>query len=292
VGERARAGEVLSAAHWNGGVWLQASLHRDVRIIGRALRCVFDDGSSVDGVIRPLPLLPPPSREEMAQRLTEAASEAFSRDRTGRAMELLERAIEICPSWADAIESLGVILGRLGRYSEAVEQMQRLLEVDPSSVMAHSNLSLFFNRLGDIEQAEHHLALATRASFAKPSTGSDVARRRGEAEALDADRRRREEMFRQVLEIDPDDAIAHFGLGELAIERERYSEAVAHLEKTVACDPTHTAARLALGRAFEGLGDERRAGDVYTEGVAVAARRGDGATAQKMQTRLTALQAR
>ena len=39
-----------------------------------------------------------------------------------------------------------------------------------------------------------------------------------EVEAAEAERRRREGMFRQILEIDPDDALAHFGMGELALE--------------------------------------------------------------------------
>jgi tetratricopeptide (TPR) repeat protein len=253
-------------------------------VVGREIRCGFESGDAVVAVIRDAPLLPPPTREEMAGRLTTAASASFARDSNDRALELLERAIAICPAWTDAHEAAGVILGRLGRHREAIDAIHRLLEIDPSSVMAHSNLSLFHNQLGDVEQAEHHLAMATRLSRGAPATGIDRV-----SDDAEIDRRRREGMFLQVLEIDPDDALAHFGLGELALERERFAEAVEHLERASAGDPTHAAAILALGAAFEAQGDSDRAREAYESGVDVAAKRGDAATARKMQERINAL---
>jgi folate-binding protein YgfZ len=284
VGERSNAGEVLSHAEWEGSVWLQVALHREARIIGRRLRAEFADGHTIEAVIRRFPLLETPNADSLAERLTVAASAAFATDETGRAIELLERAVEICPSHADAFESLGVILGRLGRHEEAIARMRRLLEIDPSSIMAHSNLSLYYNQLGDIETAEHHLGMATRLSM-----GGSVPARGEETAAEEADRVRREEMFRRVLEIDPDDALAHFGMGELLIEREDFAAAVDHLHCAISSDPGHSAAVLALGRALEGLGDVEAARDVYESGVETAARNGDLATAQKMQERITAL---
>jgi folate-binding protein YgfZ len=292
AGERARAGEVLSCAQWERSTWLQVSLHRELRIVGRTLDCVFGDDQVVEGVIHRIPLLRAPSPEEMADRLTVAASVAFGDDETDRSLELLERAVAICPSHADGFESLGVILGRLGRHEEAIKRMQCLLEIDPSSIMGHSNLSLFFNQLGDKEQAEHHLAMATRISMGGSAVvelpdraEADTA----EAEADEADRRRREGMFLQVLEIDPDDALAHFGMGELLVERGSFEDAVDHLQRAIASEPTHSAAILALGHALEGLGEDQKALVTYEQGVEIAAKKGDLATAQKMQERITAL---
>lgn len=288
AGDRKKAGRVLAAARWDGVGWLQASLHRELRVVGRKLRVVFADGTAIDATIRPAPHLLVPSREAMADRLAVAASASFAEGSNDRALELLERALAICPTSADARESLGVILGRLGRHHEAIEQMHRLLEIDPASVMAHSNLSLFYNQLGDIEAAERHLALATRVSFGGKASADPVEPAEEDA-AREIDGKRREEMFRQVLEIDPDDALAHFGLGELALERGRLDRAVEHLERAIEADPSHAAAVLALGRALEGRDDLDRARDAYERGVEIAAKRGDLATAQKMQERLTAL---
>ena len=289
VGDRERAGQILAAARWENRTWLQVSLHRELRVVGRELICTFADGQSTVAEVHSMPVLRPPSREEMADRLTVAASAAFAEDRTERALELLERATRVCPNWADAYEFRGVILGRLGRHHEAIRQMHRLLEIDPSSVMAHLNLSLFFNHLGDIEAAERHLALATRVSFGGEVAADPVESAKEELEEREADQRRREEMFLQVLEIDPDDALAHFGLGELAVERGRFTEAVTHLERAIESDRSHSAAILALGVAHEGLDDTDRARANYERGIEIAAKKGDLATATKMQDRLNAL---
>ena len=96
-------------------------------------------------------------------------------------------------------------------------------------------------------------------------------------------------MFRQVLEIDPDDALAHFGLGELALERQCLAQAVDHLEMAIAGDPNHTAAILALGAAREGLGDSEGARNTYERGITIATKKGDASSARKMQERINAL---
>ena len=72
----------------------------------------------------------------------------------------------------------------------------------------------------------------------------------------------------------------------LKVEAGAHREAVSLLERAVAADGNHSAAYLALGRAWEGLGEPDRAREVYATGVGVAARRGDLKTANAMHERL------
>jgi tetratricopeptide (TPR) repeat protein len=98
-------------------------------------------------------------------------------------------------------------------------------------------------------------------------------------------------MYRQVLELDADDALANFGLGQLKVEAGDHAGALPLLERAISIDREYSAAYLALGRAFEGLGELGRALAVYSDGSRVAARRGDLKTANTMQERLAALAA-
>jgi folate-binding protein YgfZ len=288
-----RAGEVLAVAGWKGLDYLEASVIRVLRVAGREIECRFEDDSAVLVRVHETPLLSAPDPEHWARRLTTHAAAAFAEDREEAAMTLFERAIAVCPQYADAYESLGVILGRHKRYSEAVDLMVRLLGVDPSSVMAHTNLSLYYNQLDRIEDAEREAAEAMRAKMGRDAVGRDHEEAaRQESETAAAERRRRAEMFRQVLELDPDDAMGNFGLGELLVEEGRYAEAVDHLERALAADPNYSAALLALGRAHEGANDLVAACETYRRGVDVAAARGDLATANKMQERLVVLESR
>jgi len=292
VGGRERAGEVLAVAAWEDSAYLEASVVRVLRVAGREIECRFEDDSTALVRVQETPFLSTPDPERWARRLTARATAAFAEDREEAAMALFERAIAVCPQYADAYESLGVILGRHRRFEEAIDLMIRLLGVDPASVMAHTNLSLYYNQLGRIEDAEREAAEAMRAKMGRDAVGRDHdkgARQKSEAEA--ADRNRRAEMFRKVLEIDPDDAMGNLGLGELLVEEGRHAKAVDHLERALAADPNYSAALLALGRAHEGADDLVAACETYRRGVDVAAAKGDLATANKMQERLVVLEA-
>jgi len=287
AGSKVKAGEVLGRVEWEGETYLHATLYRDLRVEGLDLKCRFEDGTDLEVGVRGLPLLETPVPEEWARRLELRAVDEFSADREDSAIQLLERAIAVCPSSADAYESLGVILGRHKRYEEAIGLMERLLTVDPESVMAHTNLSLYYNQLGRIEDAEREAAEAMRAGMRLKNEERDrTTSQLRESETVDEDRTRRAEMFRQVLELDPEDALGNFGLGELLVEEGRFTDAVVHLERALAADPRYSAAILSLGRAHEGAGDSGLARETYRRGVEVAAAKGDLATANKMQERL------
>jgi len=290
AGSRERAGEVAGRVDWEGATYLHVVLYRDLRVEGRELECRFEDGSILAVRVRGLPLLETPIPEEWARRLELRAVGDFAADREDSAIRFLERAVAVCPSYADAYESLGVVLGRHKRYDEAIELMKRLLEVDPSSVMAHTNLSLYYNQLGRIEDAEREAAEAMRAGMKLKNEERDRSSAElRESEVVAEDRKRRAEMFRQVLELDPEDALGNFGLGELMVEEGRFADAVEQLERALAADPRYSAAILALGRAHEGAGDPGLARETYRRGVEIAAAKGDLATANKMQERLADL---
>jgi tetratricopeptide (TPR) repeat protein len=156
--------------------------------------------------------------------------------------------------------------------------------------MAHTNKSVYLNQLGRNEEAEDEARLAAVKSL-------ELQRRRADHEAREkdttdeeaADRLRREEMFRQVLDLDPTDTLANFGLGQLRLETGDFEAAVDHLGTAVKADPDYSAAYLALGRAHEGLGETDHALATYEKGIEVAARRGDMKTANSMQERLAIL---
>lgn len=283
-----RSGNVLSAATWDETVYLLASVARELRVQEREIECSFEGGFVSTVRVHPLPYLSAPDPQAWARQIELRAVEEFAADREDAAIELYQRAIAVCPDYADAYEALGVIFGRHGRYDEAIALMQRLLEVDPLSVMAHTNLSLYFNQQGRIEDAEREAAEAMRAKMRRDQDEKDLAEaEKNQMESVAADRERRAGMFRQVLDIDPDDALGNFGLGELLVEEGRFEDAIGHLERALRADSNYSAALLALGRAQEGARDLESARQTYRRGVDVAAAKGDLATANKMQERLS-----
>ena len=282
-----RAGRVLATAEWRGEVFLEVALHRDQRVRGRVIEVLVDGEPAFTACVEELPYLKAPTAEEHAAELWRLGVARFAADADEEAIDLLEGAIAVCPSFADAYESLGVIHGRRGDLERAIELMHGVLEVDPESVMAHTNLSQYHGRLGHIEQAEEERRLAAVAGMRRQGRDRESDdETRARSEEVETEDRQREEMLRRVLEVDPDDAFANLGLGELLLTRDRPEEAVAHLERALDADPQYSAAYLALGRALAALGQRGQAAAVWAQGVGVAASRGDVTVANTLQSLL------
>ncbi len=268
---------------------LQVSLFRDFRVEGKSV-VINVSGQNYEAIVHYLPYYKNQSRVALADELYHLGVEEFQKTHVDSAMDFMKQAILFNPEHSDAYESIGVILGRKERYEEAIEWMDKLLTVKSSSVMAHTNKSLFLMKMGKIEEAEAEKGLATVKSFsyfgeeAKLKKALEEEKKKKEADIL-----RREGMFKQVLEIDPDDTVALYGMGDIAFYRENFKEAVTNLERVVVLDEKYSAAYLLLGKSLEASGNLERAMQVYKKGIDVASKRGDMMPANDMQSRLNQL---
>ncbi len=225
------------------------------------------------------------------RELLDAGLKLFSDGYDEEAIRKLRGAIEAQPDLVEAYEALGVILSRQEAYDEAIALMQRVLALDPDHVLAHTNLSVYYMKLGDKDKAEEEKALATTAAFRKKMRESGLP---FDPVAHELEERRKKEqatlekiaMFTEALKFNPADALGNFGLGSCYLELKRYEEAIPPLEKTLAAQPKHSAAWLALGKACEGAGQTDKALETYRKGIEVAAARGDLMPLQEMQSRL------
>ena len=225
------------------------------------------------------------------QGLYDRAVARFAAADADGAIALLEQALRLDPGFADGYEAIGVILGRAGRYHEAIDFFRRLDEVAPEEPLVDTNLSLYFMRLGDKETAELHAArAATKAMARGGGAGRSATVIAAEAEAARrADAARKERMVRQVLDFDPEDPVALFGLGTALGTLDRHDEAAAMLAEAARVDSKNSAIYPLLGRALEHLGRVDEARDAYRRGVEVASRRGDLMPLRDLQARLALL---
>jgi tetratricopeptide (TPR) repeat protein len=79
-----------------------------------------------------------------------------------------------------------------------------------------------------------------------------------------------EREFRLALEKDPDDLGAVSGLGQVALARGQYREALPHLERATSISSEMVSAFRSLGNAYAATGDLGRAGTAYRQAVALA----------------------
>jgi predicted Zn-dependent protease len=95
---------------------------------------------------------------------------------------------------------------------------------------------------------------------------------------------RRVETLRRLLERDPDDALAWYGLGRALLELARPGEATPAFRRALDAKPDYTAAWRELGRALLAEGEPAAALAALREGIALAARTGDLQTGREMET--------
>lgn len=277
-----KIGEITAVTEFAGAFFAEAKLLRDFRVEGLELSFSVE-GQEFSGRVFNLPYLKG-DKLNKSDDLYHQAVTHFQQDDIATAEKLFKLAIKINPLNDEAYESLGVMLGRESRFDEAISWMHKLAELDESSVLAHTNLSMFYMRKGEIEKAEEHKSQATLKSFAQfGKEAQEKEKIEVEKQQKQSEWARREEMFRQVLEIDPEDTLANFGLGTLSVERQDFLEAITYLEAVLQADSKYSAAYLPLGQAYLGAKRKEDALKVWREGIKIAASKGDLMPANQMQ---------
>ncbi len=152
------------------------------------------------------------------------------------ALDAANRALE-----ADAgLESVYVTLGRIhistGKYEVALEEFERALNLAPRDADAIQGTAQTYQKLGRNKEAE---AMLKRAQALQPDAWEGYFRLGNffytRSRFLEA-----ESQYRRVLELAPDNASAYTNLGTALTNQNRYSEARAVLEKALALNPTYS----------------------------------------------------
>ena len=268
-----------------------AYLDRTNRTPGTKLRVRGNAGSIVALRVVLLPFYRASDLKARVTFLHDRAIQLFSEEKDEKAVELLEQALRLDPSFADGYEALGVILGRTGRFTEAIDIFKRLEEVAPNEPMVHTNLSLFYMKIGDKTAAEDEKAKATVKQFSRfGSMKRDAQAAAAEEQKKREDALRKKAMFEEVIEIDPEDPIALFGLGNALSALGEWAKAEATLANACAAQKDNSPIYLAHGKALEMLGREADAITVYRAGMAVASKKGDLMPLKEMERRMILLE--
>ncbi len=281
-----------AASFWSPVLQRAASLvflKREHRTPGTPLEIMGADGE-MSGEVALVPLHMGANAVERAAQLHDQALQHFSAGRDEQAVAMLEDALRLDPTRAEAFEALGVILGRLNKYHEAIDIFRRLEEVAPEEPMVHTNLSLFYMQIGEKEEAEHQKALGTMKKFGvgvNPEQAAAMAAQERLVRQQDAARKKA--MFAEVLEIDPDDALALMGMGQALDTLDETEAAADYLQRALTQQDQNSALFASCGRVLEKLGRSQEAADIFQRGIAVASRKGDLMPLKEMEHRLRLL---
>ena len=131
-----------------------------------------------------------------------------------------QKALQIAPGYAEALNNLGNALLQKGSVDDAITHFQKALQIGPDNAEAHYNLGNALLQKGKMDEAIVH--------------------------------------YQRALQIKPDYAKAHYNLGSILLQKGSVDEAIAHYQKALEIKPDHVKARISLGTALlqKGRADE------------------------------------
>ena len=168
-----------------------------------------------------------------------------------QAVDAYRRLIEIDPRSAAAHSGMGIALYYLGRTDEALQSVDRALAIDPNfeealinrkgmpQVKAHADAGVAFMAQGKLDEAEKHLRyvlqIDSKYTIALQNLALLHLKRQQYEDARD--------LYQRIVEMNPDNAAAHSGMGIALYHLGKVEDAIARLDKALTLDPTLEDAR-------------------------------------------------
>jgi protein O-GlcNAc transferase len=161
------------------------------------------------------------------------------------AIECYSRAVALQPDYLQALFNLGLCHFQLGQYDQAEEYYRRALALQPQDAQILTELAQIYRQKGWPATAIDHLeqALALEFTSERAQELAELCREAGQLE-------RSVELYRQLLEQDPQRPELHNGLGLTLAEQGKWEEAIAAFRRALELDPQRVEAHINLGTAL------------------------------------------
>jgi tetratricopeptide (TPR) repeat protein len=134
-----------------------------------------------------------------------------------KAVEDLEKGIELEGEKAYSLNWLGNVYDDLGRHEEAIAAYQRAIDLDPEYAYPHNNLGNVYYQLGRYEEA--------------------IA------------------AYQRAIDLDPEDAYPHNNLGNVYADLGQHKEAIGAYQRAIELDPELATPRVGLAGVYRHIGD-------------------------------------
>jgi protein O-mannosyl-transferase len=188
-----------------------------------------------------------------------------------KAIEHLQRALQIRPDYPDAHINMGVALLQIGRLQDAVDHYRQAVRMRPESVDDRINLGVALVRAGRPREAVENYSKALKLDATDPvllfNMGFALVQTGRIQEAID--------YFRQAVALKPDYFRAYSNLGNALMQVDRPQEAVEIYQKALSLKPDSISEHINLGVALVQAGRAKEALEHYNRALAL---RPDSAT--------------
>ncbi|MEH6587204.1 MAG: tetratricopeptide repeat protein [Halioglobus sp.] len=167
------------------------------------------------------------------------------------AVEYCSKALDLEPSYGDALNNLGSALHKLGQHEEAQDCYQRLLSIHGEDPDVLFNLANVFKDKAELESAIscYQRSLQIRPLYlpAQLQLGQSQLAMDEHADAMNC--------FNKAIELDHQSIEAHCGIGDVLLARNQPYEAVAWYRDALKFDDKEQVAQNGMARALMAAGN-------------------------------------
>ncbi|WP_336274859.1 type IV pilus biogenesis/stability protein PilW [Vreelandella indica] len=187
----------------------------------------------------------PQANPEAADAYTQLGVAYLERNNLPRALNALDRALEIAPRHAEALQALALVYQRQGERALANDYFQQAVNAEPDYTRARNNYAAFLYGQGNFNAACEQLETASEdAQYAnRAQLFTNLGQCYLALEEFDKARARLE----RAQSIDPRNARGYLMLAELEYSQGRYTQAWAPLQTYLQlAEPDQAALRMAV----------------------------------------------
>ncbi|MCP5053938.1 MAG: tetratricopeptide repeat protein [bacterium] len=249
------------------------------------------EGAPLQARVIKLPFYVSPHILGPAQNAYDTGMSLYHEGQFEASIEHFNRSLSIYPDFVDAVEAKAMSVEKVGNLEDAILLNKQFAQMDPNAIMARTNLSRLYMLKGWKDKAEEEqgkaMSIQWRQLAAKNSQQDEDALRKQQEEAERAERERKLKIFKQVIELDPEDEVANFGYGKIQLDSGQYGEAESALKIVIRNNPEFSAAYEALVKSLKAQGKLDEAKELAKAGIDVAEKRGDLMPANAMHKMLS-----
>ena len=160
---------------------------------------------------------------------TNLGSLLMRQDRLDEAIAWYQKALDICPDFAEAHNDLGVALFEKGQVVEAIAHYEQALKTSPSHTEAHVNLGNALLQKGQSDEAIAHYLTALAIQPHNGKVLINIGNALFQQGKLDESK----DCLQKGLAVLPESAIAHDLLGNVLLQKGQVDEAISHFRQAL-----------------------------------------------------------
>jgi predicted O-linked N-acetylglucosamine transferase (SPINDLY family) len=182
-----------------------------------------------------------------------------------QARAIYQQVLTVQPGYFDALHMLGVIAARTGNPARAVELINKAIEVNPNSASAYSNRG---NALSALEQYQAAVASYDKAIAIKPDHANAYFNR---GKALYELKQYQDAIasYDKAIAIRPDHADAYCDRGVALSDLQQYQAAIESYDVAIAIEPGNAVAYVYCGIALSQFNQHQAAIDSFDKAIAL-----------------------